>query len=181
MTWDARARANLGMGMFLIASGVLFGLLLIALISFRDAGLAAQNLNLRMGALLTALLVLSAFALWRARSSKPTADPRPWLLTGAVSGTAFLIAQAYDFRRLISRNLTVAQSPFGSAYFTLAGVHALSVLAGVIILALLLTWGRRIEFGDRRAAALSAVVLYWYFTGAVWLLIFGVAYLWSLL
>jgi heme/copper-type cytochrome/quinol oxidase subunit 3 len=169
-SWDARARARLGMGMFLIALGVLFALLLIAFVSFRDPALAARSLNPALGVALTASLVLSACAVWRAEKG----NARLWLIIAIMGGVGFIAIQCGDFARLISSHVTAASSLFGTTWFTLAGMHALSVLCGVLLLAILFAV-------ERREAALSAAALYWYFVSAVWILIFGVAYLWSFL
>jgi heme/copper-type cytochrome/quinol oxidase subunit 3 len=175
--WDARARARLAMAMFLIAAGIVFALLLIAFIAFRDPAAAARSLNPAMGVALTASLVLTACAVWRAEQG----HARLWLGVGLVGGIAFVALQAGDFARLISGHVTAARSLFGTTWFTLAGVHGISVLAGLVPLAAL--YGSRPNTAphDRHGAALSATALYWYFLSAVWILIFAVAYLGSLL
>ena len=51
-------------------------------------------------------------------------------------------------------------------------MHALSVLAGVLLLTTLFVAEGAHRFSERREAALSAAALYWYFVSGVWILIF---------
>jgi heme/copper-type cytochrome/quinol oxidase subunit 3 len=89
------------------------------------------------GMLLTAALLASVFSMWRA-----------WRWVTIALGVVFLIGQA---------------GYFGTTFFTLAAVHGLHVLAGLIALALV------------PASALRTMALYWYFFTAVWIVIFVVA------
>jgi heme/copper-type cytochrome/quinol oxidase subunit 3 len=58
----------------------------------------------------------------------------------------------------------IGQAPFlGTTFFVLAGVHGLHLLVGMIAIAIVPT------------SALRAMALYWYFFGAVWLVILVVA------
>lgn len=175
--WDARARAKLGMGMFLIALGVLYALLLIAFVSFRDAAVAARRLNPALGTALTASLVLSACAVWRAQKG----NARLWIAIAIMGGAGFIAIQSGDFARLIAGHVTAASGLFGTTWFTLAGMHVLSVLGGVVLLAILFGVENGDRFNERTEAALSAAALYWYFVSGVWILIFGVAYMGSFL
>jgi heme/copper-type cytochrome/quinol oxidase subunit 3 len=127
------------MVMFLLAETVFFFLLILAFAYFGAMPHAISKTEW----VLTALLLASNLSMWRA-----VAGSRLWLWVTIVLGFAFLIGQAVFF---------------GTTFFTLAGIHGLHMLAGLIALAIV------------PASALRAIALYWYFFVAVWLAIFLLA------
>jgi heme/copper-type cytochrome/quinol oxidase subunit 3 len=153
-------RTELGMAMFLIAETVFFFLLILALIYFRIPG--AGKLSVHSGAFDTACLLASALTIWRA-----TTGSRRWLWATILFGGLFLAGQGVQYVDLIHDGLSISQGLFGTAFFTLAGVHGLHVLAGLIAL------------GIVPGTAIRTMALYWYFLAGVWLATFLVAYLWS--
>lgn len=62
---------------------------------------------------------------------------------------------------------------WASTYFTLTGFHALHVLAGLIVFAVLLP----MQFTPDRANILENVGLYWHFVDIVWIFLFPLLYL----
>jgi heme/copper-type cytochrome/quinol oxidase subunit 3 len=143
-----RERAQLGMAMFLIAEAVLFFLLILAFVYFG----AIPNVIASPGWLCTALLLASSLSMWRAAASGK-GDSRLWLWVTIALGGAFLADQTIFF---------------GTTYFTLAGIHGLHILAGLIALAIV------------PVRALRTMALYWYFFVLVWLAIFLVVYVWGI-
>jgi heme/copper-type cytochrome/quinol oxidase subunit 3 len=133
-------RAELGMELFLIAETVFFFLLILAFAYFRamPRGIAP------LGWLFTALLLASTVSMWRA-----AAESRLWLWVTIALGAAFLAGQSVFF---------------GTTFFTLAGIHGLHILAGLIALAVV------------PSAAIKVVALYWYFLVVLWLAIVVVMY-----
>jgi heme/copper-type cytochrome/quinol oxidase subunit 3 len=150
-------RTELGMVMFLIAEAVFFFLLMLAFVYFRTPG--AGKLNLGAGAFDTGCLLASIFTIWRA-----TAGSRLWLSATILFGALFLAGQGAQYLRLMREGVTISQGLFGTTFFTLAGVHGLHVLAGLIAL------------GIVPVTAIRTMALYWYFVAGVWLAIFLVAY-----
>jgi heme/copper-type cytochrome/quinol oxidase subunit 3 len=153
-------RGQLGMAMFLLSEAVFFFLLILAFVYFRSAG--AGNLNLEAGAIDTALLLASAFSMWRA-----TVGSRAWLPITVFLGAVFLVGQGIQYLHLIRDGVTISQGLFGTTFFTLAGAHGLHVLIGLVALAIV------------PSTAIRTMALYWYFFAGVWLAIFLVAYVWS--
>ncbi len=133
-------RAELGMALFLIAEAVFFFLLILAFAYFRAMPRGISPL----GWLFTALLLASTVSMWRA-----AAESRLWLWVTIALGAAFLAGQSVFF---------------GTTFFTLAGIHGLHILAGLIALAV------------APSAAIKVVALYWYFFVILWLAIVVVMY-----
>ena len=75
--------------------------------------------------------------------------------------------------------MTISGNLFGTTFFTLTGFHGLHVFLGLAMLAILfgLTMARKGRAPS--APAMEGVSLYWHFVDAVWVVIFGVVYLWK--
>jgi cytochrome c oxidase subunit III len=151
------------MALFLMAEAVFFILLILALLYFR--GPAPHGLHVSTTALYTGLLLASSFSMWRAAAN--ATGSRLWVAITIGLGTVFLVGQGSEYLRLIRDGVTIGQGLFGTTFFTLAGVHALHVLVGLVTLGIIPT------------TAIRAMALYWYFFAGVWLAIFLVAYLGS--
>ena len=157
-------RAQLGMALFLIAEAVFFFLLILAFLYLR--GPAPRDLHLPITSLYTALLLASAFTMWRAATS--AAGSRLWVGITIGLGAAFLLGQGSEYLRLIRDGVTISQGLFGTTFFTLAGVHGLHVLVGLIALGII------------PSTAIRTMALYWYFFAGLWFVIFLVAYVGSM-
>jgi cytochrome c oxidase subunit 3/cytochrome o ubiquinol oxidase subunit 3 len=99
-----------------------------------------------------------------------------WLLTIAL-GTLFLYGTAQEWRRLIyEHGLTISTNLFGTTYYSLVGLHAFHVTAGLLMLLLVAIFAgaRRVQAEQtRRVEVLS---MYWHFVDAVWVVVFTVVY-----
>jgi hypothetical protein len=71
--------------------------------------------------------------------------------------------------------------PFGnlwaSCYFALTGFHALHVVGGLVVFAMLFIGGIRRGFGPDQVGQLEITALYWHFVELVWIVLFPVLYL----
>lgn len=175
-----RERARLGMAMFLVNEGVFFFLLIAAFVYFRSATLAAAAGALRLGpaAVYTACLLASSCTMRGAQRGKP-ARARIWMGATMALGGVFLLGQGREYLRLFHQNVTIGNSLFGTTFFTLTGLHGLHVAAGIALLGILLAPAG--DSSERQSVAIDTAALYWYFVDAVWIAIFVVLYLWTLL
>jgi heme/copper-type cytochrome/quinol oxidase subunit 3 len=167
-----RDQARLGMALLLLTDALFFFFLILAFIYFRDQSLrtAALSLDLRVTAGWTACLLASSFSMWRA-----AAGPRRrfWLGITIMLGLVFFLGQGNEYLRILRDGIAISQGLFATTFFTLAGVHGLHVLIGILLLAILL-W-----LADPTATAVIA--MYWHFVAAVWIAIFSIVYLWTFL
>ncbi len=71
--------------------------------------------------------------------------------------------------------------PYGnlwaSCYFALTGFHALHVLGGLVIFALMLLMAAAGRFGPQHEVMVEVVGLYWHFVDIVWVFLFPLLYL----
>jgi cytochrome c oxidase subunit 3 len=99
-----------------------------------------------------------------------------WLLTIALGGL-FLFGTAMEWHRLIyERGLTISTNLFGTTYYSLVGLHAFHVTAGLIMLSLVAIFGFIGRVGVSQSGRVAVLSMYWHFVDAVWVVVFTVVY-----
>jgi cytochrome c oxidase subunit 3/cytochrome o ubiquinol oxidase subunit 3 len=99
-----------------------------------------------------------------------------WLLTIAL-GALFLYGTGQEWHRLIyERGLTISTNLFGTTYYSLVGLHAFHVTAGLIMLSIVLLFGLAGRVGREQSARIDVLSMYWHFVDAVWVVVFTVVY-----
>lgn len=99
---------------------------------------------------------------------------RVWLAVGFVMGAAFLARTAWDFAHA---EFPIDRNAYASIFHTTVGLHALHVLAGLLMSAgvqVKLATGR---VDRRRHLSVEMFTLYWHFVDAVWIAVFASLYL----
>ena len=111
------------MGLFLLSEAVFFTFLIIAYLRFLSMpgvrAQSAQYLDVRKTAVFTVCLLLSSVTAWRAdRLSDAPATSRTrlvfWLFLSLALGAAFLVGQGLEYLKLLTQDVTIARSPFGT-------------------------------------------------------------------
>lgn len=161
----------------LIASELLvFAAALIACLAVRAADPAAfaadqAQLNQTAAAINTLVLVTSglcAAAAVRARGVEQRATARRWLLAAGSLGIVFLIVKAFEYASKAALGIGIESSPFFTFYYLITGFHALHVVAGVVLLALV-SWADSVR-------NMEAAVAFWHLVDLVWVLLFPIIY-----
>jgi len=174
---------------FFVASEAFFFLvLIIAYVFYSHPGgkldETAQYLDVKKTGLFTVFLLLSSLTIYIAESYLKKGKIRTttvWFLATIALGLIFLIGQSIEYLHLFSIEVTISKNVFGSAFFTLTGFHGLHVLIGLIvisILAFLIYSGKYRKLGN---TAVIPVSIYWHFVDAVWIAVFTVVYIGSLI
>ena len=144
----------------------------------------SQYLNIKKTAVFTFFLMSSSFTVEMADRRLVRGKRKSmlvWLSITVAFGLTFLIGQGLEYAALIRDHVTVSENVFGSSFFTLTGFHGLHVLIGLIVL-LIMT--RLIASGKYLAVeheAFNATSIYWHFVDGVWIVVFSVVYLGSIL
>ncbi|HEV2714239.1 MAG TPA: cytochrome c oxidase subunit 3 [Terriglobales bacterium] len=100
-----------------------------------------------------------------------------WSLT-VVLGTLFLFGTGQEWHRLIyEHGLTISTNLFGTTYYSLVGLHAFHVTAGLIMLSVVLIFGLAGRVGADQSRRIDVLSLYWHFVDAVWVVVFTVVYI----
>ena len=187
-TWEPPvSNAQLAILILIAFEAMVFLGLITAYFILRSGHLAwpppdMPRLPLAVSAVNTGMLTFSAFTMWRALSAVRAADLgglRSGLMATTVLGVGFLGVQGSEWVRLIHQGLTLSSGAYGSIFFTLVGLHALHVVAAVIWLLTVLMLAQRGRFTARQHAAVQLCAMYWYFVCGLWLVLFGLVYVYE--
>ncbi|HEV2728618.1 MAG TPA: cytochrome c oxidase subunit 3 [Terriglobales bacterium] len=100
-----------------------------------------------------------------------------WSLT-IILGGLFLFGTGREWHRLIyEHGLTISTNLFGTTYYSLVGLHAFHVTAGLIMLLIVLIFGLADRVGADQFHRIDVLALYWHFVDAVWVVVFTVVYI----
>jgi heme/copper-type cytochrome/quinol oxidase subunit 3 len=167
-------RNLVGVALFIGSESLFFLSVVIAFVVFRDQGLATAKAQLDIGR--TALFSVLLFASSGTMGIAAARRSRLWLGLTALLGAAFLAGQGLEYARLLRAGLRPGSEMFGTTFFTLTGLHALHVVVGLVLLATLFaaSAARSRRVGH---AAWEGIAMYWHFVDAVWVVVFSVVYL----
>jgi cytochrome c oxidase subunit 3 len=103
---------------------------------------------------------------------------REWFVLTYVMGSFFIAGQVYEYSLLVSENVTIPSSSYGSIFYLATGFHGLHVTGGLI--AFLFVLGRTFmarTFTHEQAVTAIFVSYYWHFVDVVWIGLFATIYL----
>ncbi len=126
--------------------------------------LGQPRLPIASTAINTAVLLLSAFTMYKAQKQRK----RSYLAITAILGTAFLVLQGREWVRLIAFGLRAQGSLYGAFFYTIVGAHGVHVLAAVIALCYYL-W--------KFPKSLQPLALFWYFVVFLWPILYIIVYI----
>ena len=159
---------------------VIFGGLLASYIMHRlahDAWAAqAAHTNMWIGAFNTWVLLTSSLCAVLAHKAAESGDgPKAAKLIGLtmLGGLTFICVKAVEWTYEIKHGFTITSSTFWSFYYTAAGLHALHVIAGVVILGIV-AWDARRNLELHRVELIG---IYWHFVDIVWIFLFPLLYI----
>ncbi|MGB4782087.1 cytochrome c oxidase subunit 3 [Candidatus Methylomirabilis sp.] len=167
---------------WLIASEVMvFGGAVGSYIMARAAGpgwsAEAAHLSTSMATVNTFVLLTSSMTMAMAFAAYQKDDQRgvqKFLLLTVLLGLTFLGIKAYEYTSHIMEGAVPWSGSFWSFYYLLTGLHALHVIAGVVVnVILLLAAGKGLSSGYR----IEIAGLYWHFVDIVWIFLFPLLYL----
>jgi len=139
---------------------------------FEDASLTSVT----AGAINTFVLLTSSLTVVLAHAAIEKGDQNKsftyiWYTIGF--GLVFLVIKTYEYTGKILHGHTITDNLFWSFYYTMTGLHALHVIGGMVIMAL-------ISFDIRKGHNFQRVELigiYWHFVDLVWIFLFPLLYI----
>ena len=166
---------------WLIASEiVIFGGLLASYIMHRLAHDAwseqAAYTNTVIGAFNTFVLLTSSyFAVCGHKAAEEGDGPKAarFLWMTFAGGAIFLLVKSYEWYTEISHGFTITSNTFWSFYYTAAGLHALHVIAGAIIMIFV----ARDAAKNLELHRVELIGIYWHFVDVVWIFLFPLLYI----
>lgn len=158
----------------------IFGGLLVSYIMHRLAhpewGLQAAHTITAAGAFNTFLLLTSSlFAVQAHKAADAHDGPKAakFLRLTALGGFLFLLVKSLEWTDEIREGFVLSSGGFWSFYYTVAGLHALHVLAGVIIMLVFAVDAAKNENLPR----VQCIGLYWHFVDIIWIFLFPLLYI----
>jgi len=136
----------------------------------------AANTNVVFGATNTFVLLTSSLFAVLAHQAAEKGDGKRaakllYLTTGG--GLLFLSIKAVEWTDEISHGMTISSNTFWSFYYTAAGIHALHVIAGMIMMLFVASAAKRNEELQR----VEIIGIYWHFVDVVWIFLFPLLYI----
>lgn len=176
---------KLGMWVFLASEVMLFGAFISSFIVLRigsaNFGTPPDEIMGRpLATLNTFVLISSSAAMVMALASIQENDIKNfarWMWGVIGLGSAFLVIKCFEYVHKIHEGLTLASSLFGSFYFTMTGLHALHMIAGLVFNGYILHQGLKGRWNNGRWERVEYAGLYWHFVDLVWVIIFPLFYL----
>lgn len=159
---------------------VIFGGLLGAYIMHRLghpswAGQAIHT-NLWAGGFNTFVLLTSSLSAVLAHQAAEQGDGRRaarLLRLTVAGGLVFLIVKAFEWTHEIQAGFTITSNLFWSFYYTAAGLHALHVIAGMVIMLIVAAGAAR----GHELRRVEYIGIYWHFVDIVWIFLFPLLYI----
>lgn len=180
--WTLPYRGKVGMACLIFAESAIFTIFVVAYLFYLGKSLIGPTPRevLETPIFFTVCLLSSSltihFAARFLERGRRGAFLLLWLLT-IVLGALFLYGTGQEWHRLIyGHGLTISTNLFGTTYYSLVGLHASHVTAGLIMLIIVLFFGLAGRIGPEQSARLDVLSLYWHFVDAVWVVVFAVVY-----
>jgi cytochrome c oxidase subunit 3 len=181
-TWTLPYRGKVGMACLIIAESAIFTIFVVAYLFYVGKSLTGPTPRevLEVPIFFTICLLSSSLTIHFAgrflEGGKRGAFLALWLLT-IVLGGLFMYGTGREWHRLIyERGLTISINLFGTTYYSLVGLHAFHVTAGLVMLCIVLIFGLAGRVGPDQSARVGALSMYWHFVDSVWVVVFTVVY-----
>jgi cytochrome c oxidase subunit 3 len=192
----------LGMWTFLATEVLIFGGLFTGYTVYRaryssDFAVASHHLNIVIAAVNTVVLLSSSLTMALSVRAVQTGQRRKLLtcmILTAVLGSMFLLLKAVEYTEDYKENLVPGLafqdrdwSPRGADpapvkmflmfYYIMTGLHAVHLLIGIAVLAVMTELARRNWFSPEYYNPIEAWGLYWHFVDIVWIFLLPLLYL----
>ncbi len=171
-----RRRVNrFGLWLFFVSDGLLFALLAAARF-YINGTFTPDELSQVLGLGITSILLLSSLTAFRAETAIAhgnLAHGRTMLLATIALGLVFLVGVGFEW----SIAEFTPSDAFGTAFFSMTGMHATHVASGVLLLGLAYYLSGRGHYSAENHWGISSIVMYWHFVDVVWVFFYPTLYL----
>jgi heme/copper-type cytochrome/quinol oxidase subunit 3 len=96
-----------------------------------------------------------------------------WLVATGAGGLTFIGIKAVEWTGEIQHGFTLTTNGFWHFYYTAAGLHALHVIAGVVIMLIIANDARK----GKELHRVELIGVYWHFVDIVWIFLFPLLYI----
>ncbi len=189
--------STLGMWLFLVTEILFFGGLFLLYVAYRVTYPEAfvdgsHHLDLRLGTINTVILIGSSLTMALGVHAAQVGRQRAlvgFLLLTIVLGSAFLVIKGFEYAAKFEHGLVpgpgfALTGPLGPQvelffciYFAMTALHAIHMVIGVGVLAVIAMMASRGAFGPAYFTPVELMGLYWHFVDVVWIFLFPLLYL----
>jgi len=181
--WALPSRRKIGVISLIVTETALFTIFAVAYLFYIGKSLTGPYPTqvLEPPILATICLLGSSVTIMlaeRAFRNEANGSFRFWWLITIVLAVVFLGWTALEWRRLIyQHNLTIATNLFGTSFYSLVGLHATHVVAGLTLLTLVFWLSLRGVVTRSYSEHIEMISCYWHFVDGVWVVVFTVVYI----
>ena len=192
-----RDAVTMGMWVFLVTEIMFFGGLFASYTVYRALypaafAVASQALDIKLGTLNTAVLLVSSFTMVVAVFGSQTGRRRP--LVGGLAltitlGLVFLAIKFYEYyQKYVEHYIpgpsftfpepyTQPAKMYFTLYFAMTGLHAAHMIIGCGLLTVLIVMAWRGRFTPDYHSPVEISGLYWHFVDIIWIFLYPLLYL----
>lgn len=179
--WNLPSRGKVAMAGLIVAESAIFSIFVVAYLFYLGKSVTGPSREVLETPVFYTICLLSSsltihFAAKALDGNRPRLFLGLWLLTIALGGL-FLFGTAQEWRKLICQHgLTISTNLFGTTYYSLVGLHAFHVTAGLIMLLCVAMFGIAGRVEMKESNRVEVLSMYWHFVDAVWVVVFTVVY-----
>ena|SRR6266496_1363856 len=181
--WALPSRGRVAMFSLIAAESAIFTIFVVAYIFYIGKSLSGPTPQqvLQLPIFNSICLLSSSLTIHLAvsglRREKSGAFNLFWFLTLAL-GTIFLVGTGREWYHLIyHKGLTISTNLFGTTYYSLVGLHAFHVTAGLVGLSVVMILALAGAVKQEHTQRVDVLSLYWHFVDVVWVVVFTVVYI----
>jgi cytochrome c oxidase subunit III len=181
-SWVLPSRGRVGMICLIAAEAAIFTIFVVAYLFYSGKSISGPTPRdvLQPPLFLSACLLASSLTIHlavKALGQGSVLRFNQWWFVTLLLGLTFLAGTAREWRRLIVHDgLTISTNLFGTTYFSLVGLHAFHVAAGLLIMTVTACCAMASAVKPVHAERLDVFALYWHFVDCVWVVVFFVVY-----
>jgi cytochrome c oxidase subunit III len=181
-TWRLPYRGTVGMACLILGEAAIFTIFVVAYLFYVGKSLSGPTPRqlLEKPIFFTICLLSSSLTIHVATKALERGAHRRfvslWLLTFLLGGL-FLFGTGREWYRLIyDHGLTISTNLFGTTYYSLVGLHASHVVAGLSMIGIVALFALSGRVAREHSRHVGVLAMYWHFVDAVWVVVFTVVY-----
>jgi cytochrome c oxidase subunit 3 len=175
----------LGLLTFLISESLMFGGFFATYLIFRSMNAVwppeATEVELLVPSINTIVLVSSSFVIHlgdTAIKQNNVAKMRFWYWVTVLMGAVFLAGQVYEYLTL---GYGLTTNVFSNCFYLMTGFHGLHVFVGLLLILGVLWRSRRAgHYSATKHTGIEMAEIYWHFVDIIWIILFTLLYILTL-
>jgi cytochrome c oxidase subunit 3/cytochrome o ubiquinol oxidase subunit 3 len=180
-SWRLPYRGKVAMAGLIVAESAIFTIFVVAYLFYVGKSLTGPTPRevLETPVFLTICLLSSSITVHLAQMFLERGNRGAFLSLWSLTfllGATFLFGTGLEWSRLMEHGLKISTNLFGTTYYSLVGLHAFHVTAGLVMLATVLAFGLAGRVGRAQSNRTGVLAMYWHFVDCVWVVVFTVVY-----